>query len=96
MVLTIELDEDDRDRVQGLSVELTEGAESLFDKINGPRSFQPTWVIDDLTGMRTIITSVNQGFDGNWLSIFIRFGPKGRKQMLISTETWKVKWTYHY
>ena len=96
MVSIIELDENDRDRVQGLSVELTEGAESLFDEIDGPRSFQPTWVVDVLVGMKTNITSVNEGFDGNWLSIIIRFGPKGRKHMLISLETRKVKWTYHY
>jgi hypothetical protein len=92
MVPIIELDKDDGDRVRGLSVELTEGAESLFDEINGPRSFQPMWVVDILTGMQTKITSVNVGFDGNWLSIFIRLGPKGRKHMLISTETRKVKW----
>ena len=90
MVSIIELNEDDRDRVQGLSVELTEGAESLFDEIDGPRSFQPTRVVKVLTCMRTIFTSVNEGFDGNWLSIFIRFGPKGRKHMLISSETRKV------
>ena len=96
MVSIIELDENDRDRVQGLSVELMEGAELLFDEIKGPRSFQPMWVVDVLVGMKTNITSVNEGFDGNWLSIIIRFGPKGRKQMLISSETRKVKWTYHY
>jgi hypothetical protein len=44
-----------------------------------------------LVGMKTNITSVNEGFDGNWLSIIIRFGPKGRKHMLISSETRKVK-----
>jgi hypothetical protein len=96
MVLIIELDEDDGDWVQGLSVELTKGAELLFNKINGPRSFQPMWVVDVLTGMKTNSTSVNKGFDGNWLSIFIRFGPKGRKHMLIFSETRKVKWTYRY
>ena len=96
MVSIIKLDEDDGDRVQGLSVELTEGAESLFNKINVPRSFQPMWVVDVLDGMKTNITSVNNGFGRNWLSIFIRFGPKGRKHMLISLETRKVKWTYHY
>ncbi len=96
MVLINELDEDNGDWVQGLSVELTEGAELLFNEINGPRSFQPTWVVDVLTGMRTNITSVNKGFDRNWLSIFIRFGPKGRKHMLISSETRKVKWKYRY
>ena len=96
MVSIIELDEGDGDRVQGLSVELTEGAESLLIEINGPRSFQPMWVVDVLAGMKTNITSVNKGFDGNWLSIFIKFGPKGRKHMLISLETRKVKWTYHY
>ena len=96
MVSIIELNEDDGDRVQGLSVELTEGAESLFNEIGGPRSFQPTWVVNVLTGMRTIITSVNERFDGNWLSIFIRFGLKGRKHMLVSSETRKVNWTYRY
>ena len=83
MVSIIELDREDGDRVKGLSVKLTEGAESLFNKINGPRSFQLMWVVDILTGMQTKITSVNVGFDGNWLSFFIRLGPKCRKHMLI-------------
>ena len=96
MVSIIELDEDNGDWVQGLSVELTEGAESLFNEIDRPRSFQPMWVVDVLAGMKTNITSINKGFDRNWLSIFIRFRPKGRKHMLISSETRKVKWTYHY
>ena len=39
MVLIIELDSEDGDRVQELSVKLTEEAESLFNKIDGPRSF---------------------------------------------------------
>ena len=90
MVSIIELDEDDGDQVQGLNVALTEGAESLLNEIEGPRSFQPMWVVDVLADMKTNITSVNEGFDGNWLSIFIRFGPKGRKHMLISSETRKV------
>jgi hypothetical protein len=96
MVSIIELGDDNGDRVQGLSVELTEGAESLFNKIDGPRKFQPVWVVDVLAGMKTNITSVNKGFDGNWLSIFIRCGPKGRNHMLISLETQKVKWKYCY
>ena len=94
MVLIIESDKEDGDWVRGLSVKLTEGAESLFNKIDGPRSFQPMWVVDVLTGMQTKITSVNVGFDGNWLSVLIRLGPKGRKHMLISTETRKVKWRH--
>ena len=94
MVSIIKLDKEDGDRVRGLSVELTEGAESLFIKIHGLRSFQPMWVVDVLTGMQTKITSVNVGFDGNWLSVFIRLGPKGRKHMLISTDTHKVKWRH--
>jgi hypothetical protein len=94
MVSIIELDSEDGDWVKGLSVNLTEGAESLFNKIDRPRSFQPMWVVNILTGMQTKITSVNVGFDGNWLSVFIRLGPKGRKHMLISTETCKVKWRH--
>ena len=91
MVSIIELDSEDGGRVQGLSVDLTEGAELLFNKINKPKSFQPMWVVDVLTGMQTKITSVNIGFARNWLSVFIRLGPKGRKHMLISTDTHKVK-----
>ena len=75
MVSIIELDSEDGDWVRGLSVNLTEGAESLFNKIDRPKSFQPMWVVDILTGMQTKITSVNVGFDGNWLSVFIRLGP---------------------
>ena len=52
------------------------------------------WVVNVLTDMRTNITSVNEEFDGNWLSIFIRFEPKGRKNMLIFSETRKVKPKY--
>jgi hypothetical protein len=79
MVLIIELDDDNGDWVQGLRDKLSEGGESLFNKINEPRSFQPMWIVNVLAGMKTNITSVNEGFDGNWLSIFIRFEPKGRK-----------------
>ena len=71
MVSIIELNNDDGDPVQGLNIELTEGAESLFNKIDRPRSFQPMWVVDILACMKTNITSVNGGFVGNWLSIFI-------------------------
>ena len=47
MVSVIEVDSEDGDQVRGLSVDLMEGAESLFNEINGPRSFQPMWVVDD-------------------------------------------------
>jgi hypothetical protein len=67
MVSIIELDEDDGDRVQGLSIELTEGAETVFNEIDGPRSFQPRWFVDVLIGTKINITSVNEGFDGNCL-----------------------------
>ena len=60
------------------------GLNHWFNEIDGLRSFQPMWVVNVLTGMQTNITCVNVGFDGNWLSIFIRFGPKGKKHMLIS------------
>ena len=83
MVSIIELDSEDGDWVRGLSVNLTEGAELLFNEIDRLRSFQPMWVVNILTGMQTKIISVNVGFDGNWLSVFTRLGSKGRKHMLI-------------
>ena len=91
MALIIELDREDGDRVKGLSVELTEGAELLYNKIDRPRSFQPRWVVNILNDMQSTIISVNIGFDGNWLSVFIRLRPKGRRWVLIFTETHKVK-----
>ena len=41
------------------------------------------WVVNVLTGVQTKITSVNVEFIGNWLSVFIRLGPKGRKHMHV-------------
>jgi hypothetical protein len=70
------------------------GLNHWFNEIDGLRSFQPMWVVNVLTGMQTNITSVSVWFDGNCLSIFIRLGSKGRKHMLISTETRKVKWRH--
>ncbi len=64
MVSIIELESEDGDRVRGLSVDLTEGAELLFNKINGLRSFQPMWVVDILTGIQTKIASVIGRFGG--------------------------------
>ena len=36
MVSIIKLDSEDGDQVQGLSIDLTEGDESLFNEIDGP------------------------------------------------------------
>ncbi len=77
MVLIIESDREDGDRIKGLSVELTEGAELLYNKIDGPRSFEPRWVVDILNDMQSKILSVNVGFDGNWLNVFIRLWAEG-------------------
>jgi hypothetical protein len=91
MLAIIELDKEDGDRVKALSVELMDWVESLYNKIEGSRSWQPRWVIDILNDMQLNITSVNKGFYGNWLSVFIRPGPKSKRQMLITTETCKVR-----
>ena len=77
MVSIIELDSEDGDWVRGLSIDLTEGTELLFNKIHGPRSFQPMWVVDILTGMQTKIASVNVRFDRNWLSVFCQAWAEG-------------------
>jgi hypothetical protein len=61
MVSIIELDREDGDRVKALCVELMEGAELLYNKIDGPGSFQPMWVIDILNDMQSKIISVNVG-----------------------------------
>jgi hypothetical protein len=37
-----------------------------------------------LNEMQSIITSADKEFDGNWVSVFIRLGPKEKRQMLIT------------
>ncbi len=91
MVAIIELDREDGDRVEALSVKMTGGVELLYNKIDGSRSWQPRWVINILNDMQANIVSVNKWFEGNWLSVFIRLGPKSKRHMLITTETCKVR-----
>ena len=57
MVSIIELDREDGDRVKGLSIELTEGAELLYNEIDRPRSFQPRWVVDILNDSHQKLTA---------------------------------------
>jgi hypothetical protein len=96
MVAIIELDREDGGQVKTLSVELMEGAELLYDKIAGSRSWQPRWVINVLNELQSSITSVGKGFNGNWVSVFIRLGAKGKRQMFITTETHKVKCMHRF
>ena len=56
-----------------------EGVESLYNKIGGPRNWQPRWVINVLNEMQSSITSVDEGFDGNWVIAFYQAWAEGEK-----------------
>ena len=73
-----------------------EGVESLYNKIGGPRNWQPRWVINVLNEMQSSITRVFEGFDGNWVRICIKLGLKGKRQMLITMDTHKVNCMHHF
>ena len=96
MVSIIELVREDGGWVEALSAELIEGVGLLYNKIGRSGSWQPRWVINVLNEMQSSITSVDEGFNGNWMSVLIRLGPKGRRQMRISMETRKVKCMHRF
>ena len=54
------------------------------------------WVLNIMNDMQSNITNVKEEFEGNWLSIFIRLGPKGKRQMLITTETRRVRFMHRF
>jgi hypothetical protein len=40
-----------------------------------------------LNNLLSSIRSLDKRLDGNWVSIFVRLGPRGKKQMLLNMET---------
>ena len=40
-----------------------------------------------LNNLLSSICSLDKRLDGNWVTIFVRLGPRGKKQMLLNTET---------
>ena len=90
MVAIIELGERDGNLITGLQVKLTDGAESLYNEIGGPTNWRGRGVNNILSIMQSSILSLDERLDGNWVSVFVRLGPKGKKQMLLNTETHNV------
>ncbi len=87
MVATIVLGEQDISLITGLHVKLTDGVEALYNKIGGPSKWCGRGVNNILNNILSSICSFDERLDGNWVSVFVRLGPKGKKQMLLNTET---------
>ena len=87
MVATIVLGEQGEFLITGLHVKLTDVANALHYAIQGPSKWRGRSVINILNNLLVSIRSLDDGLEGNWVSAFIRFGPKGEKQMLLNTET---------
>ena len=87
MVATIVLGERDESLIMGLHVKLMNGVESLYNEIRGPSKWCGRGVNNILNNIISSSCSLDERLDGNWVSVFVRLGPKGKKQMLLNTET---------
>jgi hypothetical protein len=90
MVATIKLGERDENLITGLRIKLTDVAEALYNKIGRPTNWRGRGVINILSNMQSSIRSLDIRLDGNWVSVFVRLGPKGKTQMLLNMETRNV------
>jgi hypothetical protein len=87
VVATIVLGEQGEFLVTGFLGNLMGVANALHYAIQGPSKWRGMSVINILNNLLVSIRSLDDGLEGNWVSAFIRFGPKGEKQMLLNTET---------
>ena len=71
-------------------VKLTDVANALYYAIKGPSKWRGRGVINILNNLLVSIRSLDKRLEGNWVSAFIRLGPKEEKQMLLNTETRKA------
>jgi hypothetical protein len=90
MVATIVLGEQGEFLVTRFLGNLTSVASALHYAIQGPSMWRGRSVINILNDLLVSIRSLDDGLEGNWVSAFIRFGPKGEKRMLLNTETRKA------
>jgi hypothetical protein len=91
MVATILLGEQGEFLITGFYGKLTDVANVLHYAIQGPSKWHGRVVINILNNLLVSIGSLDKRLEGNWVSAFIRFGPKGEKRTLLNTETRKAK-----
>ncbi len=72
-------------------VKLTDMANAVYHAIDGPSKWCGRGVNNTLNNLLSSIRSLDEKLNGNWVSAFIRLGPKGEKRMLLKTETRKVR-----
>ena len=83
MVATIVLGEQGDLLIMRFHVNLTDVTNALYYAIQGPSK----WCLNNLL---VSIGSLDDRLEGNWVSAFIRLGPKGEKWMLLNRETRKA------
>jgi hypothetical protein len=62
-------------------------ANALYNEIGGPSKWHGRGENKILNNLLSIIRSLDERLDRNWVSVFVRLGPRGEKQMLLNTET---------
>ena len=90
MVAAIVLGEQYGSQIMAFHVKLTDMANTVYHTIDGPSKWRGRGVNNILNNLLSSIRSLDEKLDGNWVSAFIRLGPKGEKRMLLNTETRKV------
>ena len=90
MLAAIILGEQYRSQIMAFHVKLTDVANVLYYAINGPSKWRGRGVDNILNNLLSSMCSLDKRLDGNWVSAFIRLGPKGEKRILLNMETRKV------
>ncbi len=90
MVATIVLGEQGEFLITRFHVKLLDVADALYYPIKGPTKWHGRGVINILNNLLVSILCLDKRLEGNWVSAFIRLGPKGEKRMLLNTETCKA------
>ena len=90
MVAAIVLGEQYGSQIMAFHVKLTDVANALYHVIEGPSKWHGRGVNNISNNFLSSICSLDERLNGNWVSAFIRLGPKEEKQMLLNTETRKV------
>ena len=87
MVATIKLGEQDGSLIMAFHVKLTNVANALYYPIKGPLKWCGRGINNIMHNLLSSILSLDERLDGNWVSAFVRLGPRGEKRMLLNTVT---------
>ena len=87
---TVELGANDEPRVNVIRHNLFFHLEMLANKIDGPMKWDAGGIATLLVDMEKCYTKVNEDLKGNWFSVFVEFGVRGKQMLLTSSTIWRM------